>query len=79
MGFNTTVVVLNDGLGAILKNPEQFARNLAEVIINGQFPAWVFCKGGGNVAQVVESHHADHRVIVEVGGNCGREVSDVKR
>jgi hypothetical protein len=81
MGFNTTVVVMNDALGYIESDPD-FGKNLARAIAR----AW----GGGpvdvpaygphgrgvhcNAAVVVETHHADHDVLVRVGGNRGEVV-----
>lgn len=73
MGFNTTVVVLNDALDQIEKDPE-FGKNLGNAIRrltvnpNGiDIPAGCHC----NAAHVVETHHADFATVVAVGGNYG--------
>ena len=77
MGFNTTVVVLNDALSYIAEDPE-FGRRLYDAISNlsrdkrGYVSAHsvhggVYC----NAATVIETHHADHDVTVVVGGNRG--------
>jgi hypothetical protein len=78
MGFNTTVVVLNDALHQIENDPE-FGRNLARAImrVSGRggkmdVPAGNHC----NAAEVIESHHADWMVYVRVGGNTGEVVRD---
>ena len=80
MGYNTTVVVLNDALSFIADDAEFGARlaNAIRRIQNGQtvdVPAHgkrgIHC----NAATVIESHHADHTVYVQVGQNCGRCVT----
>lgn len=73
MGFNTTVVVLNDGLHYIEENPEQFVKNLLQAINevwSSHEMAYVPCGNHSNVATVVETHHADNTAIIAVGGNC---------
>jgi hypothetical protein len=79
MGYNATVVVLLDGLDDIKKDPD-FGRKFAEAVMNkanrhpnGPNPE-IIHSGNGNVASVVEVHHADSTVTVEVGGNTGRVV-----
>lgn len=78
MGFNTTVVVLNDALDQIAKDPE-FGKNLVDAIMrrrrDGEYvtvPAGNHC----NAAEVIETHHADYDVLVRIGGNTGRVVAD---
>lgn len=80
MGYNTTVVVLNDALGFIENDPE-FGKRLARAIMEVQrgkpIDVSAHSKGGGvhcNAAAVIESHHADHDVCVIVGQNYGRVV-----
>jgi hypothetical protein len=79
MGYNTTVVVLNDALSFIENDPE-FGRNLARAIMeaatNGGKPVNVPARSsrGGvhcNAATVIETHHADYSVLVKVGQNYG--------
>ena len=75
MGYNCTVVVLHDALDQIEKDPN-FGRNLANAIMS-QYGHPRPCVSAGNhcnAAYVVESHHADHDVLVQVGGNMGRVV-----
>jgi hypothetical protein len=81
MGFNTTVVVHNDSLGTISKDPE-FGKNLARAILSIGFrddkcigvsahaDNCVHC----NAVEVIETHHADSVVAVAVGGNYGVEI-----
>lgn len=73
MGYNTTVVVLNDALDQIEKDPN-FGKNLVRAIqqINSRregidVPAGNHC----NAARVIETHHADYDVLVKTGGNTG--------
>lgn len=79
MGYNTTVLILNDALGEIAEDAE-FGKRLAQAIMrirNGK-PECVAAVGKhgihGNAALVVETHHADHDVLVRVGGNTARVV-----
>lgn len=89
MGFNTTVVVLNDSLGAIENDPH-FGRNLARAItqqsgqrIDQDVPAYSYDAVGDvcgihcNAATVIESHHADGTAIVAVGQNMGTRLDEV--
>lgn len=76
MGYNSTVIVLNDALDQIEKDPE-FGKNLSRAIMSlhrkggaVDVPAGNHC----NAASVVESHHADHSALVLMGGNYGSVV-----
>lgn len=80
MGYNTTVVVLNDALDIIAKDPE-FGAKLADAIARvsrKSGPIEVAASSGRsihcNAATVIETHHADYEVLVSVGGNIGRVV-----
>lgn len=74
MGFNTTVVILNDALHEIEADPE-FGKKLGAAIRElSPTPIWVAAGHHGNAAVVVESHHADHLVVVEVGLNMGKVI-----
>jgi hypothetical protein len=87
MGYNCTVVVLHDALSYIEQDPE-FGRKLAAAITRsfmGESPTSLKrdvsarVPGGGvyvNAAYVVESHHADHNVLVSVGRNTGEVITD---
>lgn len=78
MGFNTTVLVLNDGLDQIAKD-KAFGERLANAISSR------FIKGGpvtvsvgchANPVTVLESHHADQMKPILVGGNYGHIIED---
>ena len=85
MGYNTTVVVLNDALGDIEKDPE-FGKKLAQAISaslsnprerdDRGYHQTVEVSAGcsANAAHVVETHHGDNTTLVAVGGNLGQQV-----
>ena len=72
MGYNTTVVILNDGLGQISKDAD-FGRNLSDAILRlpSQGEQTVSAGNHGNPCIAIETHHADMKAIVAVGGNDG--------
>lgn len=76
MGFNTTVVVMNDALDAIRDDPG-FGRRLYDAVLKLQHGKTVNVAARGlhrihcNAATVIETHHADYFVTVKVGGNYG--------
>lgn len=84
MGYNTTVVVLNDALGEIAEDAE-FGRRLADAIRAVRHGEKISVAAYGthgihcNAALVVETHHADHSVLVSVGGNTGKIVPEASR
>lgn len=78
MGYNTTVLVMNDALTQIEEDPE-FGKNLAKAIYSiyddrasRDIPAGNHC----NAATVIESHHADGTAIVAVGQNYGTKIDE---
>jgi hypothetical protein len=80
MGYNTTVVILNDALDGIAKDPEFGKKLVAAILSVGCYkkPIDVSAMGYCNAATVIESHHADQDVYVKVGGNYGEVVSSNK-
>ncbi len=72
MGFNTTVIVLNDALEGI-ENDISFGRKLAAAIrsFGNAQPERVDVSAGSfvNAASVIETHHSSQTAIVAVGGN----------
>lgn len=79
MGFNSTLVVLNDALGEIENDPN-FGRNVAKAIMEmGAYPkpgqhVDIVAGHHGNAATVVDCHHADSSALILVGGNYGTVV-----
>lgn len=71
MGFNTTVVILNDAL-ADIERDQNFGRRLAQAIreqwVDNKHQ-WVRAGHTGTAAVVIEQHHADQIVTVKVGRN----------
>lgn len=85
MGWNTTVVVLNDALDQIKNDPE-FGKKLAAAVSKLSLPAGthrpaygVDISAGyhGNAATAIETHHADITKVVLVGGNIGEDLGSV--
>jgi hypothetical protein len=73
MGWNTTVLILNDALHEISHDPD-FGKKLESGIlrVGGRGEATDVCAGNHvNAVRVIESHHADDTVVVKVGGNIG--------
>ena len=73
MGYNTTVVVMNDALDQIKNDPE-FGRKLAEAVTGLSVPERrrdVSAGNHANAATVIETHHADQVHAIAVGGNRG--------
>ena len=73
MGWNTTVLVLNDALEQISKDKD-FGSNLSKAISECScygkkvdISAGYHC----NAATVIESHHMDETSVIAVGGNTG--------
>jgi hypothetical protein len=70
MGYNTSVLILNDGLNEIENDPE-FGKKLVAGILQVQRgkPVTIPVGGFANPVVVVETHHADQNVVVAFGGN----------
>ncbi len=71
MGYNTTVLVINDALGEIENDP-QFGKKLVAAILmknTSKDPIDVSAGSHVNAATVVETHHADRTTLIAVGGN----------
>lgn len=76
MGFNTTVVILNDALGSIESDTE-FGQRIAGAIRRlsvADGPIEVPAGGHCNAAVVVETHHASSPALVCVSHNWGTVV-----
>lgn len=70
MGFNTAILILNDCLNEIDKDPERFALNLTRAIKMSFGEKKPYPIGIGQ-AQVIYQEHADSLGILAVGGNTG--------
>lgn len=77
MGYNTTIVVMNDALNAIGEDPE-FGRKLEDAILSchrvDNPDVSAVSKGGGihvNAATVIGCEHADVTQVIAVGWNSG--------
>ncbi len=77
MGWNTTLVIYNDALGDIEKDPE-FGKNVANAVrelhgVQHTDRSTVDIPAGrhSNAGMAIETHHADRTALVSVGGNLG--------
>ena len=75
MGFNTTMIVLNDALDAIEKDKEfgkKVANAVKQLTLRPDDGRGIDISSGcnANAATVIEQHHADYTVLCAVGGNC---------
>ena len=84
MGFNTSVIVMNDALHEISKDPN-FGKNLASAVSRLSLPPEYRGGVGGvdvvagnhcNAATAIESHHADYASVVVFGGNRAHILSE---
>lgn len=77
MGWNTGVIILNDAMGHITKNPNEFVENLNQAMllydrkecrvgIMRDIPVGNYC----NAASVFHQSHADSVAVYSIGGNC---------
>lgn len=78
MGWNTTVVVMNDSLDAIRQDSnfgERLYNACLKAIDGGEHDVCANPDGTQsyhvNAATVIETHHADGTALVAVGGNMG--------
>lgn len=68
MGLNSTVLILNDGLGQLERNPDEFVTKLVNAI-NGNNPGYISVGNFANPVTFVETHHSSQTSVVAVGGN----------
>lgn len=76
MGYNSTLLVLNDALHQIA-NDTEFGKKVADAISslsvqNG--PVYISSGGHVNAASAIETHHADGIKLVAIGGNYGQDL-----
>jgi hypothetical protein len=77
MGWNTSMIILNDAVDAIGKDKE-FGKKVCDAVL-GYRQGGVSISSGhnANAATVLETHHADFSVLLAVGGNCGSVLTSV--
>jgi hypothetical protein len=83
MGYNTSVIVLNDAMDFIKEDPD-FGKNLVDAIQRVRHGETIdiavrSSRGGVhcNAVTVIETHHADNTSVVTFGGNCGQVIQTV--
>lgn len=76
MGFNSTLVVLNDALGYIADDKD-FGKKVEQAVlmINRGNPVNISAGCFVNAAHVVETHHNSAHSVIAVGGNLGFIIS----
>jgi|19_taG_2_1085344.scaffolds.fasta_scaffold00092_31 hypothetical protein len=72
MGFNSTIVILNDRLHDIAATPD-FGKQLETAILTHGYPQRVCTRVVGT--EVVTVDHADTTNVIAVGGNCASVLS----
>jgi hypothetical protein len=72
MGFNTTLVLMNDALSSI-ENDTELGKKIASAVLELSIRRPVDIAAGGHVNAItaLETHHADGLVPVLIGGNHG--------
>ena len=75
MGFNSTVLILNDQLGSIERDPERFVKEMVNAIQRSSMREQEdFGPGQSTVMSCV---HADAVTVLAVGGNCATVLGSV--
>lgn len=69
MGFNSTVLILNDRLSEIRRDPERFVEEMVQGIHRCGLPGEQMDIYTGQ-STVMSCAHADQVTILAVGGNC---------
>ncbi len=77
MGYNTTIVVMNNNLGSI-EEDKNFGKTLANAIREHQRTGEKIdvCAHGNRciaitAAKVIDTHHSSHYELIKVGENTG--------
>lgn len=78
MGYNTTMVILNDALH-LIREDKEFGKKVydAALVVTNRGRQDISSGNHCNAATVIESHHADHMKLIAVGGNCGQDLGYV--
>lgn len=69
MGFNTTVLILNDTLSRIKSDPEGFVESLCRMARSGKATGDSPIIFHASQSGVIQTHHADSTAIILVGGH----------
>lgn len=79
MGFNTTIVLMNDCLSDIKKDSELGSKIHRAVLdsYSEAKPVDVAAMGSVNAMTVIESHHSSGMIPILIGGNCGIPMNDI--
>jgi hypothetical protein len=88
MGWNTSMIIMNDCLDQIKKDPE-FGRKVAEKVSALQVERHICLRQGRkfygldvsaghcvNAATVIETHHADQTSLIAFSGNMGEVIAE---
>lgn len=73
MGFNSTVLILNDQLGEIEREPARFVKEMLNGIGRSGYPDEQVDFNPGQ-STVMSCVHADMVTILAVGGNCATKL-----
>jgi hypothetical protein len=79
MGYNTTLIILNDALHEI-RDDVHFGSKVyhAAIRVSGNLkPIDISSGWHANAATVIEMHHADQIKLIAIGGNCGQDLGYV--
>lgn len=71
MGYNTTVLILNDAMSVIEEDPAGWWRKVREASVEAMKgkPVTFGHKGYANHFTVITDYHADETALIAVGGN----------
>jgi hypothetical protein len=79
MGYMTVVSILNDAWETIKENPDQLLKNIEEGMNSYGNTVQSFPVGNhANPMEVHSSFHANHQVVLVVGGNHMEDLSEMK-
>ena len=76
MGYNTSIIVLNDALNEI-ENDKDFGKKVAEASRRASSesrPQDIRSGCHVNAASVIETHHADQLTVLAFGGNTAQSL-----
>ena len=78
MGFNTTMIIMNDALHEIEQDKE-FGKKVYDASISALRLGPTNIRSGmhSNAATIIETHHADLVKIIAIGGNYGQDLGFV--